>query len=505
MHSCGTVPPHGVDELAHPEAGFYIVGMKSYGRAPTALLRTGYEQVRSVVAALTGDWEAARRVELALPATGVCSLTPPDGAPRRAPNPVRRGGAGRRLLWLSSCAPASLATGPAGSGPAVPGRLGPTGSSGASPSARPCHGACSTTRFSVLLVPMQRDLGWSRTVLVGGFTLAVVISGLLAPTVGRRLDHGSPRSVMGAGSVGVPSAPGRWSRAGAVAAYYAAWAGIGVAMALVLYEPAFTVIAKRYAPHHHRALTTVTLVAGTASFIFQPLTERAGHRPRLAHTPGRPGRRAGGRRRPRSTSVSSPGAANRPAGGPTTAETPRGRRRRTPGSGSSPPPSPGSSVTSFGTSVLLVAYLVDHGWTLGAAPRGRRAPSASCNSPGGCSWRRSEPGWAPQPEPDARRPGLGVILLLLSGGGLLVWPAVAVLGMSQGLNTLLRITLLVDLYGTDRIGALNGLSATPTVLARALAPLGAAFLAAATGGYAAPFLVLAATAGAAAFLGGRDL
>ena len=76
VHSCGTVPPHGVDELAHPEADFYMVGMKSYGRAPTALLRTGYEQVRSVVAALTGDWEAARRVELVLPATGVCSLTP---------------------------------------------------------------------------------------------------------------------------------------------------------------------------------------------------------------------------------------------------------------------------------------------------------------------------------------------------------------------------------------------------------------------------------------------
>lgn len=79
VHSCGTVPPHGADELAHPEAGFYIVGMKSYGRAPTALLRTGYEQVRSVVAALTGDWDSARRIELTLPETGVCSWTPPAG------------------------------------------------------------------------------------------------------------------------------------------------------------------------------------------------------------------------------------------------------------------------------------------------------------------------------------------------------------------------------------------------------------------------------------------
>ena len=73
LHSCGTVPPHGVDELTHPDAGVYIVGMKSYGRAPTFLLRTGYEQVRSVAAALAGDWEAARAVDFVLPETGVCN------------------------------------------------------------------------------------------------------------------------------------------------------------------------------------------------------------------------------------------------------------------------------------------------------------------------------------------------------------------------------------------------------------------------------------------------
>ena len=74
-HSCGTVRPHGVDELAHPEPGYYAVGMKSYGRAPTFLLATGYEQPRSVVAALAGDWAAARDVQLDLPETGVCSTT----------------------------------------------------------------------------------------------------------------------------------------------------------------------------------------------------------------------------------------------------------------------------------------------------------------------------------------------------------------------------------------------------------------------------------------------
>ncbi|MEU3607559.1 NAD(P)-binding domain-containing protein [Streptomyces sp. NPDC035033] len=72
QHSCGTVYPHGAGELSHPEEGVYLVGMKSYGRAPTFLALTGYEQVRSVVAALAGDHESAGRVELVLPETGVC-------------------------------------------------------------------------------------------------------------------------------------------------------------------------------------------------------------------------------------------------------------------------------------------------------------------------------------------------------------------------------------------------------------------------------------------------
>jgi thioredoxin reductase len=73
IHSCGTVRPHGARELAQPEPGFYLAGMKSYGRAPTFLMMTGYEQVRSIVAEIAGDHEAAAKVELVLPETGVCS------------------------------------------------------------------------------------------------------------------------------------------------------------------------------------------------------------------------------------------------------------------------------------------------------------------------------------------------------------------------------------------------------------------------------------------------
>ena len=74
LHSCGTVRPHGEKELRQPEKDFYIVGSKSYGRAPTFLMATGYEQVRSIVAYLTGNYESAQKVELDLPETGVCSV-----------------------------------------------------------------------------------------------------------------------------------------------------------------------------------------------------------------------------------------------------------------------------------------------------------------------------------------------------------------------------------------------------------------------------------------------
>jgi hypothetical protein len=100
LHSCGTVRPHGHRELGHPETGFYTVGVKSYGRAPTFLMVTGFEQVRSVVAALAGDLEAADRVELDLPQTGVCSVSL---APPHAANTAQSCG----ISTASSCSTAS--------------------------------------------------------------------------------------------------------------------------------------------------------------------------------------------------------------------------------------------------------------------------------------------------------------------------------------------------------------------------------------------------------------
>lgn len=81
VHTCGTVEPHGFAELQHPEPNFFLAGMKSYGRAPTFLLATGYERVRSITAWIAGDLAAVNRVTLELPATGVCSTSlPANGA-----------------------------------------------------------------------------------------------------------------------------------------------------------------------------------------------------------------------------------------------------------------------------------------------------------------------------------------------------------------------------------------------------------------------------------------
>jgi hypothetical protein len=94
VHSCGTVYPHGAGELAQPETGLYLAGMKSYGRAPSFLAMTGFEQTRSVVAAIAGDHEAAARVELVLPESGVCG-----GSGRFDDQPAEEAGGG-------CCAPA---------------------------------------------------------------------------------------------------------------------------------------------------------------------------------------------------------------------------------------------------------------------------------------------------------------------------------------------------------------------------------------------------------------
>jgi len=115
-----------------------------------------------------------------------------------------------------------------------------------------------------------RDLGWSRATLVGAFTIAVIVSGFAAFPVCRWLDRGSARLLMTTGSILATLGVLAWSQSRTVPAFYGSWLLIGIAMGLVLYEPAQVVLIKEVSQRATCAITTLTLVAGFASTIFQP-------------------------------------------------------------------------------------------------------------------------------------------------------------------------------------------------------------------------------------------
>jgi MFS family permease len=126
--------------------------------------------------------------------------------------------------------------------------------------------------FGVFLPSMQGALGWSKTELTGAFSLALATSALAAFPVGRWLDRHSPRPLMTLGSAAAALLVLAWSQVDDLLLFYLVWPGIGLAMACVLYEAAFTVVTKWFRERRRRALTAVTLVGGWASFIFSPLS-----------------------------------------------------------------------------------------------------------------------------------------------------------------------------------------------------------------------------------------
>ncbi|WP_433469496.1 MFS transporter [Spirillospora sp. CA-128828] len=126
--------------------------------------------------------------------------------------------------------------------------------------------------FSVLVVPMRAELGWSTAQLNGAYTTGVAVSGLVAVPVGRRLQRHGARGVMTAGSLLGVAALLAWANAHSLVAFYAAFAVAGLAMATTLYEPAFAVTAAWFARHRARAVLVLTVAGGLASTVFVPLT-----------------------------------------------------------------------------------------------------------------------------------------------------------------------------------------------------------------------------------------
>lgn len=125
--------------------------------------------------------------------------------------------------------------------------------------------------FPLLMEPLQSTLGASRSAVVGAFTFSVLVSGLLAPWVGRLIDRSGGRVLMGSASLVACLALSALSQVSTLAQFYVVWAFLGVAMAGSLYEPAFAVLTRAFVTHHRRAIAVLTLFGGFASTVFWPL------------------------------------------------------------------------------------------------------------------------------------------------------------------------------------------------------------------------------------------
>jgi predicted MFS family arabinose efflux permease len=359
--------------------------------------------------------------------------------------------------------------------------------------------------FAAFLVPMREDLGWSTAELTGAFSLAILISAVAGVPMGRYLDRRSPRGLMTAGAAAGTVLVLAWSRVDGLAAFYAVWAGLGLVMAAVLYEAAFTVLAKHFGDpaERRRAMTAVTLVAALASFVFVPLShaliEAHGWRDALVVLAVVFG----------AVTIPLHGLVLRPAPARSAADAAPGR-------------SVGARVVlrtapfwmlsaAFFLSQLAVIAVIVHAIPF-LLERGHDAAFAAFAV--GLFGIAQIPGRVLFGPLAARAPAAwstGIVFALVGVGIVLVvsveaaWAAVAGLvlaGMGNGMTTLARATVIADRYGQAAYGTIAGVAAAVTIAARAVAPVAAAVYAAALG-YPALLWTLAALALASAALGFR--
>jgi predicted MFS family arabinose efflux permease len=347
--------------------------------------------------------------------------------------------------------------------------------------------------FAVFLVPMQRDLGSSAAQLTGAYSLALGVAAIAGIGVGRYLDRHSPRGLMTAGSIAGSALVVAWSQVDGLAAFYLLWAAIGVVLATVLYEPAFTVVAKQFpvAGERRRAMTAMTLVAALASFIFLPLSQALidahGWRDALLLLAAV------------LAAITIPLHALVLRAGVRHVET-------------SEPSSPArdvlrstpfwllsaafvfASLSTIAMTVFTIPFLLEHGHSpsfaafavgligvsqipgrLLFAPLGRRTPAVFALI------------------------ALGILVVVTIDSTAAVLVGLVLLGMGNGMATLARATAIADRYGAAAYGTIAGVAGGMTTAARAAGPFAAAVYATAVG-YTTLLWTLAALALAAAAL-----
>ena len=257
LHSCGSVPPHGHRELSHPEPGFYTIGVKSYGRAPTFLLLTGYEQARSVAAAIAGDWRPPTTCSSCCrrPASARPTPSRTDAGCCGGPAPAEVGCLLRRRRRGEGGGQAGCGCGPdarerrARAMPAA--RRGPAAGRAV---IVPVLGVTQILAWgssyylpAVLAQPIAADTGWPLTWVVGGLSLGLLVAGLVSPRVGRQIDRHGGRPVLAASAAPAGGGPAAaWPLAPNLPVYLAAWLVIGLGMGAGLYDAAFATLGRLY-------------------------------------------------------------------------------------------------------------------------------------------------------------------------------------------------------------------------------------------------------------------
>lgn len=374
--------------------------------------------------------------------------------------------------------------------------------------------------FSALLVPMQRELGWSLTVLSGGFSVALLVSGLVAPLVGLWLDRRGARLLMTTGSIIATGAVLAWSRVETIPGYFAVWLVLGLAMAAVFYEPAFAVITTWFVRLRGRALLALTITGGFASTIFLPLTDllarSLGWRAALVVLAAILAAGTIGphlvvlRRRPEDIGLLPDGAAAMDA-------VPRGTMTPTVSGEAGAEPAPEvdvrsalrvpafwwlvgafvfSTLTTTAVTVHLVAYLTEQGHASSFAAliagayglfsvTGRIVVTGAGRFVSG--GRMTVMVFGMQ--------ALAILVLVAWGqgsGGVLLF--IVLFGASTGALTLVRATIVADYFGRPSYGAISGTISLFSTISRAAAPVGAGIGYGLASGYGPVFSVLAGTA-----------
>lgn len=348
--------------------------------------------------------------------------------------------------------------------------------------------------YAVLIVPIQHELGWSRTLISGAISLTLLTSGLLGLPVGRLVDRRGARLPMAIGSVLGGAGLLASSRMDQPWQLYVLWPGVlGLSMALTLYPVTFTVITNWFVRRRGSALALLTLLGGLASPIFIPLAgvlvDRVGWRATLVVlglvqlAVALPIHAVVVRRHPEDLGLHPDGGDRPPTESGATGATLRRATATLPF---------WTLTASFALGLLAqsvilthqVAYLIGRGFdpVVAASIAG---VIGVASLPGRYLLNRLSERLSPQALLACcyAAQAVGVALLAAVVSPLLVWGYVAVYGAAFGAISPLRASTMADQFGRRAYGAITAASGIPAAVAGSVGPLAAGAIYDRTGSY----------------------